>query len=43
MIETSHDKYGGVIVDSITLPIARYGFKKEIKSLVAFLKKTCVG
>lgn len=38
MIETSHDKYGGVIIDSATLPLARDEFEKEIKSLVATLK-----
>lgn len=38
MIETSHDKYGGVIVDSTTLPFARNEFEKEIKRLVASLK-----
>jgi 8-oxo-dGTP diphosphatase len=38
MIETSHDKYGGVIIDSATLSLARDEFEKEIKSLVATLK-----
>ncbi len=38
MIETSLDKYGGVIINSATLPFARDEFEKEIKSLVASLK-----
>ncbi len=38
MIETTSDKYGGVIINNATLPFARDEFEKEIKSLVTSLK-----
>ncbi len=38
MIETTSDKYGGVTINSTTLPFARDEFETEIKSLLASQK-----